>query len=419
MKRWAPRIGLIAQVDIPELVGVELFQRGADDPVVLTAGLFIDHPDLLNGRGSAAVQTLAGQIQAAADFEAGGFSDEVWATDITRDDRVRIYCDGGAGGTGVAFTITGGSALGFTDGQASALVTIDGESVQAITAARDWSRETFAGQLTISTAGGDYLAPQTAGQPYVLTMLRERGAVGGPDDGTGASCLEALDQAASSSSAIRHQHDARGCTVITWPDAEGLDPITWLSEDGAAMLGYTGLAPEDGGEAPVKISTTQGDLWVYTSALPAAWNICPSRARFLSVFGREWDTEGGRLANGRPITRAAASRQTLMLEWALDGGGDRVTWLDLEDHYDRFVRLHAPPGASITVYQDWPGELRRHRWHTDIRPSAPAHALSYTADRSPRRGRLIVDREGANYDLSGATKHQRAIRQAWRLSVPR
>lgn len=405
MSWYAPKFFIAPAADLSEALGTGAFRRGTvgtqyDDatdsaPVELTSGLFDSGPAALHGHGAPLAQTLAGQLDAAAVVAEPGNPIE-WSVDIVGDDRIRLFNDS------AAFTVTNGAFLGFTDGASSAPGSVGGVAGHVLTASSRWSRAILQDQeLRITEARVDptpdlvYDAPYTPRWSTVLRLLRRRGSAGGPDDGVGSACIEALDQAAHSSSSPAWMFDEDGHTVVTWADGDSLDDIVWPRADDDPAWGSTWLRDVlgfRGDETSIVVTTDRGDMRKVRSTKRSLLGLRTSRTKDRFTQSILHHTEGGRRINGEHATRVVDAYTSAVLEFDLDGPGRRLTYDDLTDHAKKVFGDHLPPGGNFEIFFDWPGDMRRYRSPVDVNVDQPAHDTSYTSHRHPMRGRLRLAR---------------------------
>lgn len=381
----APNIMWAGAVDCTSVYQTDALQRGEDDPVQLPDPWYEDLVDLMNGRGSVAGQGLLEQCAIG-----GGFGAYVDATD-----RFLIY-----GPAGTPFSLdamAGNAAFGFDPaGQASVLV--DGQ--QVVRAAREWQRinPVISATIRIRVDASTWTLPQPA-EYYaqdVLTVARSRGSA--DDDDPTTTSLEALDNTASDpvNKRIRWGVDAVGHAWTAYPST--IDPITWQNATLQRLLGFR----DD--DAPVDIPGTS--LKLYRASDPAAPALVPSRPAGPIIEGFDELRYGGDLTDGDAVSHIVYAHMVREVAWYLDGPDDLNS---LASHFDH--RHQATWRHQVTLYQQWPGEIRRALPDgVRIRTGRPAYDTAYTSEDDGGRGRYICTRatsNGSNVRRSWTGAHRR------------
>jgi hypothetical protein len=339
-------------------------------------GIFGDILDLLTGRGSAppaAADTvnLANRAEAAT-------GTPVTAT-VNGDDRVSLFF---TGATTVTLDPAATNALWGYDpaGQTS---TGDGFGNQLLIAPATWARgnQTLAGlTLTRGASSGD--APKSGITVHSLLDSLRTWGISDADDLNPTGNLSALDFAAGSAE-VRWGVTADGHVFCSRATA-GLSDVAWVSTTFRDALGFTGL------EAGV----IAGNYTTTTATYPCPGLLTPSRPFDTIDRGTQARFGASLASNGGAYVTSWLDRVTYGVSLLLDGPADRI---DRQDHMLRKVLPAMPPGARVTVYQDW-GDYRRSARTADtsnpaVAPRSAPYSLLYTSQRDGEYGRLLCRRD--------------------------
>ena len=368
----APDFALLTSIDATEWSGVELFTRsGASTGAVSFptfasgSGIFEDAISLLNGRGTTSAQTLEGFIQASSNFG-------TWTVSLdSATDKIKIECT-------TAFSLTvntnGFNGLGFET---------DATLTTSKTAPNDWTRgvhpASIAYALSISLTfsdGGSNTFNVYYSLPFqdVPIILRERGAVGDADDVNATDCIEALDQAAQSSTDIAWYLNDSGYVVCEY-FASTVGAITWSSTTFRDRLGFNGTeTPVD--DAGFKILTAK-------NRMPST--LFPSRPVQRSHLRVDQASQARRLIGGGYVSNFVGSYITSVVNFDLDA---RLDQIDLYRHFTDKFMPYISSGERINYYQGW-GDSRRALIHADVTTSATdEYTLLYTSEDNGDQGRI-------------------------------
>lgn len=384
--RRAPPIAWAAGVDAREWSGVDLFQRGENDPVAMPtfassgsgvgAGIYLDPVHLINGYG------VAVELDASIrDFDC--------YLSLTADDRIAITNANGGGGKLTLFGLAVNEWWGLpTSGNVEIA---DGETYVA---PRDWRRglvwpgATAPPRLFFAFEGeiGALRVPATSMiVQSVVTGLRVRGEVGDLDDTT--SCIEARDNAVNAFALPTYRWFATDDGRIGWSGtAAGADAgLTWLSESFRDRLGFTGDEVVEN-DAPAGGGIVAGTMYWSIASRPCPGLLVPSRPLRRQTPIQTEQSSALLLTDGSYASAHVATHLGYEAEWSLDGpdgaAGDlHHHWLDLRARYAR-------TGEPLTLCQSW-GDPRRRLLPTEVTASTPAYSLTHTTDRGGYRGRLL------------------------------
>lgn len=394
----SPGIMWAGAVDCTAIYGTDAFQRGAGDPVQVADAWYDDPIDLLNGRGSTSIHTLFAQAAIAPGF--GGLLDATDRVVLYAPDDVPFELD----------PLPGNATFGFDPaGQASVLGAVDGSPAQVIRATREWLRINPVTdpriRIRIDPSTWTMFEDDTYAQD-VLTLLRARGN-GDADDPTTTS-IEALDNDANDAvdRRIRWGWDSVGHAWTTYPDT--VDPVTWIG----GLQRKLGFRDSD---TPTAVAGT--DLMLLRASDPPEPTLTPSRpARVRN--GVERLSFGGDLTDGDATRNIVYRHHTRDVTWFLDGPDDVR---NLASHYEH---RHRPTWQhQVTLYQQWPGELRRALPHgVRINAGLDDYDLVYTTEEDGRRGRLVCTLATKNPDSEQTRwtgRHRRKGERTHTLNVRR
>lgn len=368
--RRSPPMEWMSAVDLSPWAGVEVFRRGAEDPVSVPedAGIYLDMIQALCGYGSAVALDSA-------------LAAEDCSITLRPDDRLVISNNRVAGK--LIVNTANASIYGFDH-----TVAVEIDPGDTLVADRSWRRgmlgadgQALRMQFLIEGEIGAFYAPSGRAAPMsIITALRVRGVVEDLDDTE--SCLEAWDLAANSSG-IRWGLTDLGHVYWGWDGTDGAEEVIWLSDSFKRRLGFTG------NEVQVIIGGGGGGLgaagsYVMVADEPCPGVVVPSRPIAVQTLLLEEESAAVRLTDGSFSSNWIASYAGWLVEWMLDGpDSERDThrlWMEL-----RAVYVHA--GEPITLCQSW-GDPRR---AIDQRTLAggDAYTLTHTSDRNGYRGRIL------------------------------
>lgn len=395
---YAPRGALAASFDARQWAGVVLYTRNSGAITVTGPsgwGVFGDVLDLLTGRGSGpepAVDTvnLANRAEAVTGTPV--------VASITADDRVRLVF------TGATSVVLGPSANNAQWGfdPAGQVSTAGPGTTQVLTGVSDWTRGnvTLAGiPLTRGANSGD--APKSGITVHsLLDSLRSWGSADA-DDLNPTGNLSALDFTAAGGAEVRWGVTADGhvfCSRVV----SGYSDVAWVSTSFRDALGFTGLETE-------VVSSGYGTT---TATYPCPGLITPSRAFDRVTRGSTWVGGASLASNGGAYSTTVLDRLPYSAEWYLDGPADRI---DRQDHYIRAVLPAMPPGARVTLYQDWSDYRRSVRTADTSNPAtAPRvapYSVLYTSQQDGAYGRLLCRRDPADPSAFLAAWPDRILRR--------
>lgn len=363
----SPGIMWAGAVDASGIYNTDGWQRGGGAAVQLVDMWFDDIIELLNGRGSDSSRCLIEQVASIPGF--GAFIDAT--------DRLVLH-----GPDGVAFSLDplpGNAVWGFDPaGQASVAGTVDGVPAQVLRAAREWQRVNPVVEPIIRLRVDAATWTMPFGETYaqdVMTLLRARGA--GDADDPSTSSIEALDNAAydAVNQRIRWGLDSVGHVWCAYPSF--LAPITWLNVALQRVLGFRDA------DTPTAVPDTT--LMLYRASDPPASALVPTRPAGRKRVGFDELTYGGDVTDGDATRNVVFRHHTREVTWHLDGPDDTRS---LASHYAH--RHRATWQHQVTLYQQWPGEIRRAlpdgvRMATGLDAYGPV----YTVEEDGGRGRLI------------------------------
>ena len=368
----APDFALLTSIDATEWSGVELFTRsGASSGAVSFptfasgAGIFEDAISLLNGRGSNSANQLQAFIQSSSNFG-------TWTVSLdSATDKIIIACN-----VNFSLTVNSGAfnGLGFET---------DATLTASKTAVNDWTRgvhpASIANALSISLTfsdGGSNTFNVFYSLPFqdVPVILRTRGAVGDADDVNATDCLEALDQAAQSSSDLVWYLNDSGYVVCEYFDTN-VGAITWSSTTFRDRLGFNGTeTPVD--DAGFKILTAK-------NRMPST--LFPSRPVQRSHLRVDQVSQARRLIGGGYVSNFVGSYITSVVNFDLDA---RLDQIDLYRHFTDKFMPYISSGERINYYQGW-GDSRRALIHADVTTSAEdEYTLLFTSEDNGDQGRI-------------------------------
>lgn len=378
---WSLRFALAAGVDARSfdgtpLAGEPLFKRAVDgDPVSMPEwddgeGIYSDIVAFLNGFST----------HNGLDFADLSFN-------IDENDRVTITNSGEH-----TYTLIGGANNAWWGLPTGANIVIAPGATY--TAPDEWRR----GLVTngaganppalqfVETAVGLVQTPATYGLIQdIRVSLRARGDVGDVDD-TGATTLEALDNAV-------YDPDDSSCRWfvtdegrVGWTSTATEDAIIWLSSAFRDMLGFSGneavtrFAPPPGG------GFESGICYGQIADKPCPLIFIPMRPMIRQVHGADQIGDALRLADGRFSSAHTGTYPKQRIEFWVEGPQD-VGGVDYHRHWIRFRSL-TPRGWPVTLYQDW-GDSRRALGIESLTDAQDAYDLTYTSQRNGLYGRVV------------------------------
>lgn len=375
---FAPRGALAASFDARQWAGVALFTRDAGT-FTLTApagwGVFGDVLDMLTGRGSRSSGTCAANLASAA---AAATGTPVVAS-ITADDRIRLVF---TGGTSVILSPSANNTQWGFD-PAGQVSVAGGGGTQVLTAVAGWTRGNISvTRFNLIRGANNGLVPAIPGMRVhsILDTVRRWGSADA-DDMNPLESLCALDF--SGPKYIRWGITADG-HVFCSRETLAVSDVTWVSTSFRDALGFTGL------ELPV----VDGVVSTTTATYPCPGLITPSRPFDRVTRGSTWVGGASLASNGGAYSTTVLDRLPYSAEWYLDGPADRI---DRQDHYIRAVLPAMPPGARVTLYQDW-GDYRRAARTADtsdpaVAPRVAPYSTLYTSQQDGAYGRLLCRRD--------------------------
>ncbi len=366
----APDFALLTSIDATEWSGVELFTRSGGSAVSFPtfasgSGIFEDAISLLNGRGSNSANQLQAFIQSSSNFG-------TWTVTLdSATDKIKISCT-----TDFNLTVqtSGFNGLGFET---------DATLTPSKTAANDWVRGVHPASvshalsifLTFSDGGlNTFNVPYSLPFQDVPIILRERGAVGDADDVNATDCIEALDQAAQSSSDIVWYLNDSGYVVCEY-FASTVGDLTWSSTTFRDRLGFNGT------ETPYNDS----GFMILTAKNRMPSTLFPSRPVQRSHLRVDQVSQARRLIGGGYVSNFVGSYITSVVNFDLDA---RLDQIDLYRHFTNKFMPYISSGERINYYQGW-GDSRRALIHADVTTSATdEYTLLFTSEDNGDQGRI-------------------------------
>lgn len=391
----APNFALMTAVDLRDLSGETLYQRGSTAiNITMASTIYADMVDFLNGYSAS--QTIADTIDYYL-TAAGSATAGTWSATINADDKVLIA------NTDRAFDlelVSGTDYLGL--GSASLSSTLVGGSHQVV-APNDWIRGRVAGPfvLDITPSGEPSVDIITIDGEYqdLRVALREGGSVGDVDDANGTNNLSARDTSIMSLSglnSIRWLIDEEGYAVVSYPTA--VTDLTWSSTALRNLLGFTGSETS---------TTVIGSSYERLKATyPCATVLIPTRPVERHQLSVETMATRRRRLGGSMVSNKLGTYTRSRVDFFLDAAADE------RDLYQHFVERFAPytgPGQALTYYGEW-GDSRRH--------AAPMSVFGSTyvvANYGPlysiqdERGRYIGRLMENTFDLNYPTRIRRRV----------
>ena len=331
--RFAPRGAIATEVDVRQWAGVDLFDAGGTT-VTAPAGwaYFTDVVDLLSGRGcedggEELANLIAGAAAATGVVVTGG---------ITRDDRVSLVF---TGATSVTLAAGAGNTVWGFDPAGQTSILVSGNHV--LIGVADWQRGVVNdARITLTRGASTGSTPELAYRAQsVPCTLRPRGTMSDVDDVWDGLCLSDLDVRST------WTVDADGIVSRTLDASVSGGALSWLSTSFRDALGFTGA----------EVPTLVGDASTLTATYPCRWLLTPSRPWENVTRGYRWQGSAVQGSDGSASSVSWLDLDTFDVSGFLDGPADRI---DRQAPYLRDVLPYMPPGARVTLYQDW-GDTRR------------------------------------------------------------
>jgi hypothetical protein len=374
------RGALAAEFDARQWAGSVLYTRNSG-AITVTApagwGVFGDILDLLTGRGSGAPPAV--DTVNLANRAAAATSTTVVAS-ITPDDCISLRF---TGGTSVVLAAGAGNALWGFD-PAGQVSVGGGGGTQVLTAPSTWARgnRVLVG-IQLTRGGSSGSAPKTGITVHsLLDSLRAWGSADS-DDLNPTGNLSALDFTASGGEEVRWGVTADG-HVFCSRKQSGYSDVAWVSTTFRDALGFTGLETE----------VVASGYATTTATYPCPGLLTPSRPFDTIDRGQQTRFGASLASNGGAYVTSWLDRVIYGVALLLDGPADRI---DRQDHMLRAVLPAMPPGARVTVYQDW-GDYRRSIRTADtsnpaVAPRVAPYSMLYTSQRDGEYGRLLCRRD--------------------------
>ena len=347
---------LLRGVDVAELLGEPIFQRGGVDVIVTTAaqtfagGRFPDVLGFLHGYGSQAGRSMTEELRSSW-VAAGGSAGDAWEVIITEDDRVAVRVPT-VDLASFDLAASSGNAWGFATGTTSSSTV---GTFQQVTAPDAWKRgnqDLYVAPNAITITDGVTacaLSTTTARVQAIPTALR---ASTDSEDGLGpVSSLERLDNFYSDSPdfRIRWGVDAAGRVWTSYPSS--VSAVTWLATD--AGLAFRRLFGFTGSET---VSTVLGrSILTATYPCPAVLVLYRGMSRY--QVSTESIDGAVTLADGRARGRHIGASTLHDVTYTLRGP---TSQLDQEGQAVRAFWPSSGRGQPLTLWLDI-GDPRRHR----------------------------------------------------------
>lgn len=372
------RGALAAEFDARQWAGSVLYTRDSGTFTVTAPagwGVFGDVLDMLTGRGSRSSGTDAVNLASAASTAT---ATPVVAS-ITADDRIQLVF---TGATSVVLSPSANNTQWGFD-PAGQVSTAGSGSTQVLTAVSGWTRGNISvTRFNLIRGASNGLVPRVPGLRVhsILDTVRAWGSADA-DDLNPTDNLCRLDFDAPKY--IRWGVTADG-HVFCSRETLAVSDVTWVSTSFRDALGFTGL------ETPV----VDGVVSTTTATYPCPGLLTPSRPFDTIDRGMQARFGASLASNGGAYVTSWLDRVTYGVALLLDGPADRI---DRQDHMLRAVLPAMPPGARVTVYQDW-GDYRRAARTADtsnpaVAPRVAPYSLLYTSQRDGEYGRLLCRRD--------------------------
>lgn len=414
-----PYVTVCGRIDLRGLEGVTIYTRGGT-PIAVptftgTEGVYDDIFDLAHSRGSSATALLAlSRVDLSSALQA------LWAPTayitINTNDRFEIVGP-------ASFSVdpsTSNPIFGFP--AAGVAATDNGDGTWSARATMDFERGVVSGaQLTVNP-GVPFQIPVSATYraQSVIVLTRRRGRTAVPDgdalgpydvaDAAGATCLEAVDNAAvdPALTRIRHYIDDEGFYTMVWPDGIGISSVTWATTEDArtvqAVLGFAGDEESIATGGLVVLRASKQPAYATTTRRP--WRRAP-----VPTGGER--TEAKRLVQGGAAVNHVAAWTDYTFDLWLDGP-DSPLGFDVVDHYlsmrdggadTSLSRM--PKGKPITIVVG--RDMRRYIRPSDVNVDRPAASTLYSSKLCSGTWRVIrspEDSEGLTISYDESLRRQ-------------
>jgi len=375
---------LLRGVDVAELLGEPIFQRGGVDVIVTPAaqtfagGRFPDVLGFLHGYGSQIGRSMTEELRSSW-VTAGGSAGDSWEVIITEDDRVAVRVPT-VDLASFDLAASSGNAWGFATGSTTSSTVGTFQQVTAPDAWRRGNLDLYVAPNAITITDGVTacaLSTTTARVQAIPTALR---ASTDSEDGLGpVSSLERLDNfyADSPDFRIRWGVDAAGKVWTSYPSS--VSAVTWLATD--AGLAFRRLFGFTGSET---VSTVLGrSILTATYPCPAVLVLYRGMSRY--QVSTESIDGAVTLADGRARGRHIGASTLHDVTYTLRGP---TSQLDQEGQAVRAFWPSSGRGQPLTLWLDI-GDPRRHR-HVEQLYSGevvPEFSTAYTTQHL--KGRIV------------------------------
>ena len=385
MDQVAPSFALLAELDMRNYSGVEIFTRGAASVTMPTFtgndGIYEDLLFFLNGRYSSSTLNAVAQLADYSDFGSN------WTIDINEDDKIIISSDS-------EFTIESQGTLDYLGFGSSSVSSVLSGSTYTATAPNDWTRGLI--DLTqinyrieeVGAGGGGFNIPAIKQDLQdVTTFIRSSST--SDADSFGLGTLETLDVA----NTITWTLNDSGFVQCHYLNSQG--DISWSSTAIRDLLGFAGDETPviDGAESRLTASKHSPTVLFPTRPLQNQYSKVENLSQFRRFIG------GGYSSN------LIGSYVTTILNFDLDAR------LDSKDDYQHFAHKFAEylaGGSRVNVYQSW-GDSRRALRFDQITSSQDEYDLLYTSEENSERGRLRTTSVSTAFDLVYPTRLHRRV----------
>ena len=375
---------LLRGVDVAELLGEPIFQRGGIDVIVTPAaqtfagGRFPDVLGWLNGYGSQTGRSMTEELRSSW-VAAGGSPGDSWEVIITEDDRVAVRVPT-VDLASFDLAASSGNAWGFATGSTSSSTVGTYQQVTAPDAWRRGNLDLYVAPNAITITDGATacaLSTTTARVQAIPTALR---ASTDSEDGLGpVSSLERLDNfyCDSPDFRIRWGVDAAGRVWTSYPSS--VSAVTWLATDaGLAFRRLFGFTGEE------TVSTVLGrSILTATYPCPAVLVLYRGMSRY--QVSTESIDGAVTLADGRARGRHIGASTLHDVTYTLRGP---TSQLDQEGQAVRAFWPSSGRGQPLTLWLDI-GDPRRHRHIEQLYTgeTVPEFTSGYTTQHL--KGRIV------------------------------
>jgi len=375
---------LLRGVDVAELLGEPIFQRGGIDVIVTPAaqtfagGRFPDVLGWLNGYGSQTGRSMTEELRSSW-VTAGGSPGDSWEVIITEDDRVAVRVPT-VDLASFDLAASSGNAWGFATGSTSSSTVGTYQQVTAPDAWRRGNLDLYVAPNAITITDGATacaLSTTTARVQAIPTALR---ASTDSEDGLGpVSSLERLDNfyCDSPDFRIRWGVDAAGRVWTSYPSS--VSAVTWLATDaGLAFRRLFGFTGEE------TVSTVLGrSILTATYPCPAVLVLYRGMSRY--QVSTESIDGAVTLADGRARGRHIGASTLHDVTYTLRGP---TSQLDQEGQAVRAFWPSSGRGQPLTLWLDI-GDPRRHRHIEQLYTgeTVPEFTSGYTTQHL--KGRIV------------------------------